>query len=290
MQIKIAIGTIAFMLTMIILGFAALSEPARLQTYTGARDGRFIEKGAEVFEANCATCHGVNGKAEECYAAATGEQIGCQGLPLNNADLLCGNPPPRIAAQGWEGTTFDYIRGTVTSCRPWNGMPTWAQEFGGPLQEDQVYNVALFVSNWQNDELCSGPPPEAVAWPTSVAELPEGNPDNGPQLYNVTYGCTACHGNPAETGSNLVGPWLGEIASIGATRLDGYTAADYMYESMLHPSNFIAPDCPNGPCTGPPSSMPANFGQRMSLQDMADILSYLLGTTTFESTAEVVYP
>jgi hypothetical protein len=37
--------------------------------------------------------------------------------------------------------------------------------------------------------------------------------------------------------------------------------------------------------------MPANFALRMtSLQEMADVMAYVLGTATFESSAEVVYP
>ena len=89
-------------------------------------------------------------------------------------------------------------------CRPGRGSLA-------PLQEDQVYNVALFVSSGRT--MSCAVARRRKRWPLAdgVAELPEGNPDNGPQLYNVTYGCTACHGNPAETGSNLVGPWLGGL-------------------------------------------------------------------------------
>ena len=291
MQVKIVIGTVAFMLTMIVLGFVALGEPARLAETTFAFAGRSVENGAEIFANNCATCHGVEGKAEMCLDPATGEQIGCAGLPLNNPDLLCGSPPPRLEAQGWEGTTLDYVRSTVSSGRPWNGMPTWGEEFGGPLQLNQVNDVALFVVNWHSEELCDAPPEPAVEWPTSVSELAEGDPEMGQELYEVTYGCLACHGNPDEEGSNLVGPWLGDIAEVGETRISGYSAADFVYESILLPSHFISPDCPNGPCTGPPSSMPANFGVRMTdLQDMSDLMAFLLGTTTFEGEAEIVYP
>ena len=66
MPVKILIGTASFMLTMIILGFAALREPARLQTFTNTAEGRSIETGAATFYANCATCHGIEGKAEFC--------------------------------------------------------------------------------------------------------------------------------------------------------------------------------------------------------------------------------
>jgi hypothetical protein len=56
MQVKVAIGTVAFMLAMIILGVVALFEPARLEKTTEAYAGRQIEKGARIFNDNCSTC------------------------------------------------------------------------------------------------------------------------------------------------------------------------------------------------------------------------------------------
>lgn len=289
MQVKIIIGTIAFMLTMIILGFVALREPARLEAFTDAYQGRSIENGAEIFVNNCATCHGVNGRAEECYAASSGEPIGCQGLPLNYAGLLCGTTSQRMQAWGWRGGKYDFIQSTISAGRPGGVMPTWSQKFGGPLQESEVRDVTLFVLNWESNELCGGEEITGPEWPTSVADLPEGNPENGANLYQVTYACASCHGQIDEEGSNPVGPWLGNIAEIGPELREGYTAADYIYESVLKPNAFIAPECPNGPCPEP-SPMPANFGERMSLQDMADIMSFLLGETQFESNVAVEYP
>ncbi|HZD09916.1 MAG TPA: cytochrome c [Candidatus Binatia bacterium] len=289
MQVKIIIGTAAFMLTMIVVGFVALREPARMTAFSEAFAGRSIENGAEIFVNNCSTCHGINGRAQECFDAATGEPIGCKGRPLNNADLLCGTHSPRMEAMGWTGSKFGFIESTVTSGRPWNGMPTWGQQFGGPLQENQVNDVALFVLNWENEELCAQPTAEPVEWPATVAGLPEGNPDNGAQLYATTFGCQACHGDPTQEGTNAVGPWLGNIAEVGAQRKEGYTAADYIYESELNPNAFIAPDCPNGPCAEP-SAMPNDFATRMTQQDLADIISYLLGTSQFESSTEVELP
>jgi mono/diheme cytochrome c family protein len=288
MQVKIIIGTIAFMLTMIILGFIALREPARLEAFSDARLGRSVENGAEIFVNNCATCHGVNGRAEECFDASSGEQIACAGLPLNNAALLCGTRSQRMLALGWAGGKFDFIQSTVASGRPWNGMPTWGQAFGGPLQNHEVEDVTNFVLNWEDEALC-GEEVTGPEWPPMVSELPAGDAENGAQLYEITYGCQACHGNIDEEGSNQVGPWLGDIAEVGPERIDGYTAADYIYESILKPNAFISPECPAGPCTEP-SAMPANFGERMSLQDMADMMAYLLGTETFESNVAVEYP
>lgn len=280
MQIKIIIGTIAFMMTMMIVGFAALREPGRMERFTGAEHGRSIEEGAELFAGNCATCHGVDGTAQECYDAV-GNQIACQGLPLNYNQLLCGDRSARMEAMGWSGTKRDYIKTTIAAGRG-SIMPTWSEAFGGPLRNDQVENLTNFVLNYESEELCAAPI-ITFDWPGSVdgflADYPDGDAANGETLYTVTYGCAGCHGQLDNEASAVVGPWLGDIEITGATRIEGMSAEDYVYQSILYPSDFISPECPTGPCAGPPSVMPANFGQRMgeNPQDMADILAYLFG-------------
>jgi mono/diheme cytochrome c family protein len=194
-----------------------------------------------------------------------------------------------MQAWGWSGSKYDFIQSAVAAGRPGGIMPTWSQEFGGPLQENEVRDVTLFVLNWENNQLCGEGVEEGPEWPTSVAELPAGDPENGANLYQVTYACASCHGQIDEEGSNAVGPWLGNIAEVGPQQQEGYTAADYIYESILKPNVYISPECPNGPCSEP-SAMPANFGERMSLQDMADIMSFLLGETEFESNVAIEYP
>lgn len=278
MQTKVIIGTIAFMLTMIILGFATLLEPARLEETTLAFEGRQIEKGAAIFQANCSTCHGIEGDLEQCFDPASGEPTGCVGLPLNDADLLCGDPSPRMTALAWSGSKRNLILQTVSAGRPGTLMPTWSQEFGGPMEDYQIEQVTNFVLNWGEGPLCdtAEPTAEPVVWPDDVAELPEGDPANGEALYSVPYACNSCHGDPTVEGSNAIGPWLGATADEGATRIEGTSAPQYIYESILHPNDFIAPICANdNPCTEP-SVMPANFGERMTQQDMADIIAYLM--------------
>lgn len=292
MQVKVVIGTAAFMLTMIILGYAALREPSRLEDMAGAYQGRSVETGGIIFDNNCATCHGVEGKAEACFDSA-GNSIPCQGLPLNNYFLLCGDQPQRLADLGWEGTVENYVGKTVSAGRG-AIMPAWSNRYGGPMRDDQVQNVTLFVLNWSAGDLCETEP-VLFPWPESGTDasveyqeldLPdydppyatqEGDPELGAAAYQ-NYGCNGCHGLPEEAGSATVGPWLGDIATNGSERIDGYSAQDYIYDSILNPNAFISPDCPTGPCTEP-SLMPGDFANRMgnNPQEMADILSYLMG-------------
>ncbi len=289
MQVKIVIGTVAFMLTMIVFGYAALREPARMEVYQQAEVARKIEKGADLYYNNCSTCHGEQGRAEVCLDGDD-EQIPCAGVALNTPELLCGEPSRKLQEMRWTGTRYQYINATIMTGRPHNGMPVWGAEYGGPLEPYQVDYLTEFVLNWETFEMCSEPTPTPIPWPASVADLPEGDPVAGETHYNLTYGCAACHGDLNEPGSNRVGPWAGDFREVGATRIEGYTTADYQYESILHPSAYIAPNCPSGPCAGPPSAMPANFGQRMTPQDMADVMAYLLGTTTFEGNQTITYP
>lgn len=280
MQIKIVIGTVAFMLAMMVLGYSALREQARMERFTNAELGRSIEAGAEIYANNCATCHGVDATAQECYDAA-GNQIACAGLPLNYNALLCGDESQRMTDMNWDGTKANYVLTTISAGR--GAMPTWLDHFGGPLRPDQVQNVANFVLNYESEELCAAPV-ITYDWPEFVEDFlagPDvtgpGDPARGEELYGVTYGCTACHGTPDGSTQALIGPSLENIETDGATRVEGMDAMNYVYHSILFPSDHIAPDCPTGPCAGPPSTMPANFGSRMgeSPQDMADLLAYL---------------
>lgn len=294
MQVKIIIGTVAFMITMMLFGYAALREPARLERFAAADLARNIEKGAEIFYGNCATCHGVSGDAVQCFDTA-GNEIACVGLPLRDSYLLCGEPSRRLIDQDYKFTVRDYIYGTVYSGRVGTQMPTWSADLGGPMQGYEIENVTQFVLNWQND-LCVGEGPVAYTWPITLTALIEtegvtvpGDAANGQTLYEKTYACTSCHGELATDGSNTVGPWLGDLAERGSSIIEGYGAADYMYESLLNPNAHIAEVCPTGPCNSP-SAMPGNFSIRISdPQSMIDLLTYVLGDTLETTGVEVNY-
>ena len=219
MQIKIVIGTIAFMIAMMVFGFAALREQSRMVRFTNAELGRSIEAGSEIFANNCATCHGGDGTAQECFDT-NGNQIACQGLPLNYNGLVCGDVSQRMMDMGWKGTKHDYVLTTVSAGRG-TVMPTWSELFGGPLRPDQVENVTNFVLNFESEELCAQPL-VTYEWPELAAEFlagpdvtPPGDPARGEELYTTTYGCVACHGSLDGSTPAAVGPSLADIETAG---------------------------------------------------------------------------
>ncbi len=282
MQTKIVIGTIAFMLAMMVFGYSALREQARLERFTNAERGRSIEAGAEIFANNCATCHGVDATAQECFDAV-GNSIACQGLPLNNNALLCGDVSQRMKDMNWSGTKADYVLSVISAGR--GLMPTWHEQFGGALRNDQVQNVANFVLNYESEELCATPI-VTYEWPEFAEEflagpdVTTGDAARGAELFmTAPYACNACHGTLDGSAPALIGPSLVDIETEGATRVEGMDAMQYVYHSILFPSDHIAPECPTGPCAGPPSAMPATFATTMGQnpQDMADMLAAILG-------------
>lgn len=125
-----------------------------------------------------------------------------------------------------------------------------------------------------------GPP----GWPRRVEELPPGNASVGSALFHGRLACVSCHGDPAKPHgpSRSIGPALGDFSRVGATRVQGMSAAQYAYESLLNPGAFIAPVCngQEGTCAQT-STMPL-YGETLSPQEMADLISYLVNLRTGE--------
>lgn len=102
--------------------------------------------------------------------------------------------------------------------------------------------------------------------------LPPGDAANGDKLFHgkgpgSQYPCSACHS--LKPGQTLVGPSLGQIATVAATRRSGYSAEKYIRESIVSPHAFIVPGFND-------NIMPLTFAAQMSKQDLADILAFLL--------------
>ena len=293
MQTKIAIGTLLFMLIFVASGIVLLNEgvlpdqekngTGRMQIETKAQSARSIEAGALIFISNCVTCHGSNG-----------EGVPGKG-PALNPDLFTKHFPALQAAKSFNGTEQDFIRLTVAAGRPVqstyaenlggfpNPMPTWSQQFGGPLRDDQINDVVNFVYNWKA-QAEAGPVVPINFKPIGsdqTAELPAGDAAHGADLFiqkakaasGNNLPCTACHSLTA--GEIKVGPSLAGIDTRAATREPGKTAEQYIRESIQAPNAFIVPDDPKFAPNGK-SAMPEGLGNNMSAQDLADVIAYLL--------------
>ena len=114
-----------------------------------------------------------------------------------------------------------------------------------------------------------------VRWPPMVDWLPPGSAERGKRIFEQRYGCVACHGDPDLPGSETVGPHLASIGEAAGSRVSGQSAAQYLYASLLRPSEFVPERCAKSlPCRRP-SQMPP-FAALLSVEEMSDLLTYLL--------------
>ncbi len=270
------IGTVVFFIIILIMGWVGVNEPARMTAFDTQYEARSMMRGAALYRTNCSGCHGLNG----------------EGLPgvapgINNAAFFNGQ---RLAEVGWAGTLEDYVELTVAAGRPvmsqpWpQPMPTWGQEYGGPLRPDEVQDVVAFVLNWglQYEEgaepiVEAGPMPtpeepafEPVGTDLAVA-LPEGDAARGESLFLGTQpgpdgAILACQGCHSIDGTPMTGPsMLGLVTRIP----DGYDSPEqYIHESIVLPCNYVV--------EGYQCIMPQNYGERLDAQSLADVLAYLL--------------
>jgi mono/diheme cytochrome c family protein len=160
-------------------------------------------------------------------------------------------------------------------------MPAWAQEFGGPLRQDEVESRVVFILNWEERALAetgggtSAPVGESVGTDITIS-LPAGDAERGSQLaQSAEGGCSACHELSA------VGPaWAASGSQPGIATQAGQrisesdytgtatTAQQYLLESIVLPNTFVVAGYQE-------NIMPRDFGQRLSAQQVADLLAYM---------------
>ncbi|MBX3081785.1 MAG: c-type cytochrome [Anaerolineae bacterium] len=85
-QNKLLLGIGAFVGIMLLVGWVAINEPARMEVFTTQWQGRSIERGAALFLNNCSTCHGTDGLGLAGVAPA-----------LKNPMLFLNDNPAKVA-------------------------------------------------------------------------------------------------------------------------------------------------------------------------------------------------
>ncbi len=291
-ETRIVLGTAFFLGLLLIVGWVALNEEGRMAEFTVQYEARSLERGATIWESNCSACHGAFGQGSGRAPA------------LNNPRLFNGE---RLQEMKWAGGLYAYVENAISAGRPasvayWpEAMPTWGQQYGGPLRTDQIRDVTRFVLNWEASALDEQNPPEVVqdfilpgvreegdlqimasgqpvGTGLATLELPVGDPVRGERLYNSNeLGCSSCHmgGVIAPPTEGTVTRAEQRIATVAA--LANYTVEQYLIESILVPNAYLVPNEGSKVyATGGISIMQQNYSDRIDAQDLADLVAYLL--------------
>jgi mono/diheme cytochrome c family protein len=281
---RVIVGTLSLVITMIVVGYVAVTEQDRMANFAIAYDAREVEVGAALFESNCATCHGLRGQG-----------VPAKGPALNTPELFDGT---RLQEAAFAGTVDNFVRATIAGGRPrmsdWaraqnflEPMPTWSQTYGGPLRPDQVESVVAFVMNWGlafvEDGAGGVPTPAVEGVGTDITvELPAGDAEAGRAVAEA-QACTACHvttttGPAWQAAGDPNGQGIGTRAELRLEQPD-YTGSatdgdQYLFESIVAPDAYIVPGNPAYAPTGS-SIMPHDLGAKLDAQMMADLIAYL---------------
>lgn len=124
------------------------------------------------------------------------------------------------------------------------------------------------------------PPPTATAEPTAEPALSPierlvavRDPEKGEVLFHTVqaaasnYACSTCHSPVSE--KTLIGPGLLNIKDRAATRIEGQSAAEYLYNSIIDTKAFIVDDYDE-------NLMPENWPDIYSRIEIFDIVAYLM--------------
>lgn len=115
-----------FVVFLLLLAFPVYRgvEAGRRTESLAAREAALIDTGHDLWELNCASCHGLEGQGVDAPA-------------LNSKGFF------------FEGTTDEQIHHLIAAGIPGTEMPAWWNELGGPLTDEQIRGLVAFIRSWE---------------------------------------------------------------------------------------------------------------------------------------------
>ncbi|MER2597966.1 MAG: c-type cytochrome [Caldilineales bacterium] len=174
-----------------------------LSAVAWAQSGGDITRGSQIFDANCAVCHGSDGKGR------VGANLSNQFSAIDPAAFTRA-----VIEQGVTGTP----------------MIAWSKQYGGILDDQQIEDVVAFVSSLSGGRSAMAP----TATPMPVTPVPTvpgatGDATHGKQLFDQN--CVMCHG---DYGQGRIGANLSKgFASINPQQFVRATVADGISGSAM---------------------------------------------------------
>ena len=101
--------------------------------------------------------------------------------------------------------------------------------------------------------------PEAAATPTLDATQQQGQ-----AVFQLR--CAQCHTLTPDT--VVIGPSLAGLATRASTRIEGYSAEEYIEDSILFPKDYLV--------EGFSDTMPTNFGKDLTSEELSAVVAYLM--------------
>jgi mono/diheme cytochrome c family protein len=165
-----------------LLTVLALWAAWQVETQAQGPSEEQLAQGAQLYAENCTVCHGPNGE-------------GRVGATL---------------AQDWPSIRPDLrVKTSIEAGVSGSLMPAWSKENGGPLTDDQIEALTLYILSWETGGIPSLSPTPTYTPHPPITPIPdvEGDPNRGAVLY--AENCAMCHGPKGEgrVGATLAKNW-----------------------------------------------------------------------------------
>jgi cytochrome c oxidase subunit 2 len=130
-------------------------------------------------------------------------------------------------------------------------------------QQVRVVPTAEF-DDWVKDRGEGGAAPEEGESPMAA----------GREIF-TSAGCNACHTLADADATGEVGPNLDELPAVAGEREKGTRAEDYIHQSIVDPPAFVVKGYSG-------DTMPGNFGDQLTPEEIDTLVQYLLGESKTE--------
>jgi cytochrome c oxidase cbb3-type subunit 3 len=281
---NLSIATVFLLLSTVLLGFIWVREHSVLDARTNRFDGALLSRGARDYEQYCSSCHGLTGEGGVANGAP---QI--NNLP-NTLDGRMDGPTGILAKYG---TVRNFVEATITSGVRGTAMPRWSARLGGPLRDDQIKDIAAYVSSWWGPQggqpnISSDAAELAVSFKATsqAAALASASSNTPAGLGQVIFAgnCASCH-NLTDKDSGVPAPGLGGLFGPDGTAAYGKTLPN---TKPVNAANFLewvkkgGQAFASGPLTEPAAgygpyviaAMPA-FEAILKEEDLNNLLAFI---------------
>jgi len=137
-QINVMVALV--FLAVLATGAYTMWDPSRASDARENQTQAVVERGAWLFAQNCRTCHGDRGEGGQAANRLPAAP------PLNRKDLQGVDPNTDQVSETAKAQQFKLIVNTITCGRVGRAMPTWGQDQGGPLNSEQIRQLATLIT------------------------------------------------------------------------------------------------------------------------------------------------
>jgi mono/diheme cytochrome c family protein len=244
-------------------------EPRRQVEALERQERIAITRGVEQYTSLCIGCHGIDGKG----AVVPGTDPPVVAPQLDRDDMRPKEAEAYKARYDYVVKTLHRGKGII--------MPAWGKTDGGALSDEQIHELALFITKgdtmvtssqtaWQHAREISR---EKIAHGAPEPELPKldtvglsADALAGQSLFTGKGGCVGCHVIGSLGG--VTGPALTNIATVAETRKPGTAADAYIEESIRNSQAFVAP--------GYSAGVMPSFQGLLSDQEIKELVAFLM--------------